>query len=72
MMKILFILPKKLFSFSRYLNFCHDFLVMQQNGFIRRKKVNFKVYDVTALLTNNCNTHIVQYFDSEIRSVNRI
>ena len=26
-----------------------------------KDKVNFKFYDVTAWLTNNCNTHIVQY-----------
>ena len=24
-------------------------------------RVNFKIYDVTTWLTNNCNTHIVQY-----------
>ena len=45
---MLFISPQKLFSFSRYLSFCLDFLV----------KVNFKFYDVAAWLTNNCNTHI--------------
>ena len=28
MMKMLFVSPLKLFSFSRYLNFCRDFLVM--------------------------------------------
>ena len=32
---MLFISPQKLFSFSRYLNFCLDFLVMQQNDLIR-------------------------------------
>ena len=26
-------------------------------------KVNFKIYDVTAWLTNNCNTHIAQYLE---------
>ena len=37
-----------LFSFSRYLHFCLDFLVMQENGLIRKiAKVNFKIYDVT-------------------------
>ena len=25
------------------------------------KKVNFKIYDVAAWLTNNCNTNIAQY-----------
>ena len=53
--------PQKLFSFSRYLNFCLDFLVMYRKGLI--KKINFKFYDVTVWLTNNCNTHIAQYFE---------
>ena len=26
-------------------------------------KVNFKMYDVTAWLKNNCNTHIAQYLE---------
>ena len=26
-----------------------------------KDQVNFKFYDVTAWLTNNCNTHIAQY-----------
>ena len=29
--------PQKLFSFTRYLSFCLDFLVMYQNGFIKKK-----------------------------------
>ena len=33
---MLFISRQKLFSFSRYLSFCLDFLVMQQNGLIRK------------------------------------
>ena len=39
---------------------------------------NFKCYDVTAWLSNNCNTHIAQYLekqrqsDNEIWSVNRM
>ena len=33
---MLFISPQKLFLFSRYLSFCLDFLVMQQNGLIRK------------------------------------
>ena len=31
-----FISPEKLFSFSRYLNFCLDFLVTCKNGWIRK------------------------------------
>ena len=34
--KMLFISHQKLFLFSRYLNFCLDFLVMQQNGLLRK------------------------------------
>ena len=33
---MLFISPQKLFSFSRYLSFCLDFLVMYQNGLIKK------------------------------------
>ena len=33
---MLFISPRKLFSFSRYLSFCLDFLIMQQNGLIEK------------------------------------
>ena len=33
---MLFISPQNFFSFSRDLNFCLDFLVMQQNGLIRK------------------------------------
>ena len=29
----------------------------------KKDKVNFKFYDVTAWLTNNCNTHIAQYLE---------
>ena len=47
---------KKLFLFSRYLNFEKN----RKNRLIR-KKANFKIHDVTAWLTNNCHTHIAQY-----------
>ena len=33
---MLFISPQKLFSFSRYLDFCLDFLVMHLNGLIKK------------------------------------
>ena len=29
----------------------------------KNDQVNFKFYDVTAWLTNKCNTHIAQYLD---------
>ena len=44
----------------------------------KKDKVNFKFYDVTAWLKNNCNAHIAQYLekyrqsDNEIWSVNRM
>ena len=44
----------------------------------KKDKVNFKFYDVTAWLKNNCNPHIVQYLeikrqsDDEIQSVNKM
>ena len=57
---MLFISPQKLFSFSRHLSFCLVFLVRYRKGLIIKIKVNFKVYGVTAWLTNNCNTHIAQ------------
>ena len=40
-----------------------DLYRMYRKGFIEKIKVNFKFYDVTAWLTNNCNTHIAQYFE---------
>ena len=33
---MLFISPQTLFSFSRYLGFCFDFMVTKQNGLIRK------------------------------------
>ena len=47
---MIFISPRKFFLLSRYLSFCLDFLVMYQNGLIK-KIVNFKFYDFTAWLT---------------------
>ena len=60
---MLFVSPQKLFPFSRHLSFCLDFSVMYRKGLIKKMKVNFKVYDVTAWLTKNCNVHIAQYFE---------
>ena len=43
-----------------------------------KDKINFKIYDITIWLTNNCNSHIDQYIkkyrqlDNEIWSVNWI
>ena len=51
----------KVFSFSRYLNFCLDFLGMQKKQLDQKDKVNFEIYDVRASLTKNYKTHIAQY-----------
>ena len=58
--KMFFISSQNLFSFSRYLNFCFDFLVKQKSSLIKKIRF-FKIYDVTALEISNCNTHIDQY-----------
>ena len=69
---MLFILSLKLSSFSRYLNFCVDFLAMQKKRFDQKDKVNFKIYDVTAWLTNSYITHMAQYFTKQKQPDNEI
>ena len=53
------IMKNAFFSFSRYLNFCYDFLVIKTLD--KKDKVNFKIHDVRNWLTSNCNTHIAHY-----------
>ena len=55
-----YISPQKLFSFSTFLSFSHAAKWLDQ-----KDKFNFKFYDVTARLTNNCNIHIAQCLKSE-------
>ena len=50
----------KSFSFSKYLNFCLDFLVMQEERLNKRAKVNFKIYDVKTWFIHNLKTYISQ------------
>ena len=50
---MLFISPQKLLSFSRYLSFSLDFLLMYWKDLIKKSNNNFKFYDVTFWLTNN-------------------
>ena len=38
----------------------------------QKDKVNFKIFDVTTCLTNNCNTHINQYLKNKRQSGNEI
>ena len=62
---MIFISPQKLFLFSRYLSFCHDFLVMQKKQLDQKDKVNLKIHYVTNWITNNCNAHIADYLRSK-------
>ena len=68
---MLLISPQKLFSFSRYLDFCLDFSVMKQNNCIKKDKTNLKFYDITSWLANNCNTHTPQYLEKQRQSENK-
>ena len=60
------------------INVCLDFLVKQKKRVDQKYRVYFKIYDVTAWLTNNCNSYIAQYLlklrqpFNKIWSVNRI
>ena len=58
---MLFISSKKLFLFSKYLNLCLDFLCMEKKQLDWKDKVSFEIYDITACLIKNGNTHIAQY-----------
>ena len=60
---MLFISPQKLFSFSRYLTLCLDFFGRVAKRLYYMDKINLKIYDVTAWLTNICKTHIAQYLE---------
>ena len=64
MMKKCFLFHFKSSTFSRYVSCCLDFSLIYRKGLIKKIKVNFKFYDVTVWLTNNCNAHITQYLQS--------
>ena len=57
-----FISLQKLFSFSKYLSFGLDFLVMYRNGLIKKIKLTSN-FMTSAWLANNCNTHIGKYLE---------
>ena len=57
---MVFISPQKLFFFSRYLSFCLDFFGHVAKQLDKKNQVDFKFYDVTNWLRNNCNTHIAK------------
>ena len=52
---MLFISPKNLFSFRRYLNFCSEFFGHVGKRLDEGAKVNFKIYDVTNWETSTYN-----------------
>ena len=67
---MLFITSKKLFSFSRYSNFCISsssiFFPVHQ-CFRGWSKINLKAYDVINCLNKNLITHFVWYLEKEKR-----
>ena len=58
---MLFIIPQKLVSLQRYLNFCPDFFANAWKQFDKKANLNFKIYDVINWEANNYNTQIFQY-----------
>ena len=58
-----FISPQNFCSFPRYLFFCLDFFGRVAKRPDQKDKVNFKIYEFKAWLTNNYNTHIAQYLE---------
>ena len=58
---MLFISSEKLFSFSRYLSFSQDCLVMHEKRLDQKDNVNFKIHNVTTWFKSNCNTYIAQH-----------
>ena len=70
--KICFISYKKLFSFSRYSNFCifcFPFFFFVSHWFRGWIKRNLKVYDVINCPNENLITHFIWYLEKEIRCV---
>ena len=66
-MKDVFISSKKLFSFSRYLNFCIFPLFLPVSHCVRAwSKINLEVYDIINCLNNNL-IHLVWYLEKEKR-----
>ena len=78
MLKNPFYFTSKAFFVLRIFNFLSWFFGLAVKRLDKKDKVNFKIYDVTAWLTNKCNTHISQYLEkcrqsgNEIWSVNRL
>ena len=58
---MLFISCDRRFLFSRYINFCPEFLGLVGKWLDKKAKVNFKTYGVLDWETKNYNSHIAQY-----------
>ena len=69
--KMFFISSKKLFSFSRYSNFCifrfSPIISPASHCFRDWSKKNIKVYDVINCLNKNLITHFIWYLEKEKR-----
>ena len=52
---MLFISPQKLFSFSRYLSFCPNFLVMCRNGLIKKRQQAIFIHILPNISRNKGN-----------------
>ena len=53
---LFFISSLKLFSFFKYLSFCHDFFGYVGKRLYEKAKIIFKIYDVRRWETNNYNS----------------
>ena len=60
---MLFISPQKLFFVLKVFKFLSGVFGHVSKQLDYKDKINFKFDDVTAWLTNNCNTHIAQYLE---------
>ena len=78
MMKKAFYLTSKALFVLKIFKFLSGHFGHVPKKLYEKYQVNFKFYDGTAWLTNNCNTHIVQYLEmkrklnNEIWSVNKM
>ena len=61
MMKNAFYFTSKALFVRKIFKFFSWFFGLIAKRLDQKDKVNFKFYNVTAWLTNNCNTHIAQY-----------
>ena len=62
---MLFISRQKLLSFSRLLKFLSWLFGHVAKRLDKKDKVDFKFYDFTAWLTNNCTARIAQYLENK-------